>query len=112
MASNGLIALWCKITRSGFNSKRVFRLRLAGGAEHIGAAPARYFFTEKGAPLGGDQPPRKELPLPGLIAAREVLRDPDGTIWVSVPSGEVLPVTDEEVTEYPEKAGTDVPVGP
>src|SRR5271169_4583392 len=101
MSADSLVALHCRISRSGFSSERVFRVTLANGAEHIGAAPADYFFGEDERPLPANQPAERMVRVPGLIAARGIERKPDGALLMSVPSGEVLLVRPGEVVAYP-----------
>ena len=52
--------LTCTISRSGFPDDRVFRVEMAGGGTHVGAAPVEYFLTQKREPLKENQPPAGE----------------------------------------------------
>jgi hypothetical protein len=101
MVNESLVALRCRISRSGFPSEKVFRVTLASGAENVGAAPADYFFGEDRRPLPSDQPAQRMVRVPGFVAARIVERKPDGVLLVSVPSGDVLLVRPDETTAYP-----------
>ena len=108
--SGALIAIRCRISRGGFSSERVFRVTTPEKVEHVGAAPVEYFFDEnqQGLPL---EPPPRGVSLPGLVAAR-VVEQNHNTVLVSVPSGEVLRVATNEVTEYPKGTRAHVPVQP
>jgi hypothetical protein len=101
MVNESLVALRCRISRSGFPSEKVFRVTLASGAENVGAAPATYFFGEDRRPFPIDQPTQRMVRVPGFVAARIVERKPDGALLVSVPSGDVLLVRPDETTAYP-----------
>jgi hypothetical protein len=96
-----LVALHCRISRSGFPDERVFRATLADGAEHIGAAPSDYFFAEDQRPLPADQPAERLVRIPGFVAARVLRRNADGALLLSVPLGDVLLVRPSEVVAYP-----------
>ena len=96
-----LVALRCRISRSGFSDERVYRATLANGTEHIGAAPADYFFTEDQRPLPADVPAERLVRVPGFVAARIIERDPDGALLLSVPLADVLLVRPAEVIAYP-----------
>jgi hypothetical protein len=96
-----LVALRCRISRSGFDYERVFRTTLANGTEHIGAAPADYFFTEDQRPLPPDQPAERLVRIPGFVAARIIQRKPDGALLLSAPLADVLLVRPSEVIAYP-----------
>ncbi len=106
--SGTLVAVRCRISRGGFSSERVFRVTVAGGVEHVGAAPVEYFFDEQQRRLPPDQPPRG-VTLQGFVAAR-VVEQTNGTILVSVPSGEVLRVGTGEIIEHPKGSRAHVPV--
>jgi hypothetical protein len=112
MHRNSLVALRCRITRGGFSSERVFRLTLADGAEHVGAAPVDYFFTEAKAPLPKDQPAERATSIPGYLAARVLSNGPQEAFLVSLPSGDVLRVNASEVSSYPAGGRAHVPVEP
>jgi hypothetical protein len=86
----------CRISRSGFSSERVFRLELANGTIHTGAAPLDYCFNQNHEPLGADQPPVGKL-IQGFLSARVVRKEPDGTSWVHLPSGDVVQVKQSSV---------------
>ena len=101
MPAESFVALRCRISRSGFPSERVFRVTLANGAEHIGAAPVEYCFSEDEHPLSAGQPAERLVRMPGFVAARIIERKADGALLVSVPSGEVLLVRPAEVVDYP-----------
>jgi hypothetical protein len=112
-----LVALRCRISRSGFDYERVFRATLANGTEHIGAAPADYFFSEDQRPLPADQPAERLVRVPGFVAARVIERKPDGSLLLSVPLADVLLVRPSEVIPYPANGsllekGAHVPVQP
>ena len=83
------VRIQCKISRGGFSGEKVFRMQLADGTEHVGAAPTAYCYDAQGRPLGAGGPP---APVAGLLTARIIERYEDGTCLVSVPSGEVLRV--------------------
>jgi hypothetical protein len=74
MHPESLVALRCRISRSGCPSERVFRVTLAGGGEHLGAALSDYFFGEDQRPLPADQPAQRGTRVPGLVAARVIER--------------------------------------
>jgi hypothetical protein len=117
MYPQSLVALRCRISRSGFDYERVFRVTLANGAEHIGAAPAIYFFTEDQRPLPADQPAERLVRIPGFVAARIIERKADGALLLSVPLDDVLLVRPSEVIAYPANGslvekGVHVPVQP
>jgi hypothetical protein len=88
LMSGTLIAVRCRISRGGFSSEFVFHVTMASGVDYVGAAPVEYFFDEQQSPLPPDQPP-KGMILLGFVAAR-VVEQTNGTVLVSVPSGEVL----------------------
>ncbi len=96
------IGLHCLLSRGGFFSERVFRVPLADGKEqHVGATPAEYCFTPEGQPLALDKV-EKGASVPGIVAARIVSQE-NGTLWVSVPDGEVIPVGTDVVTPRPQE---------
>src|SRR5262245_4868394 len=101
MPAESLVALHCRISRSGFSDERVFRATLANGTEHVGAAPADYFFTEDQRPLPADQPTERLVRVPGFVAARIIERKADGSFLLSVPLADVLHVRPSEVIAYP-----------
>src|SRR5437764_7302139 len=82
----------CWISRSGFSSERVSRLELASGNIQTGAAPLDYCFSQNQKPLGPDQPAAGQQ-VQGLVSARVVREEADGTCWVHLPSGDVVQVT-------------------
>jgi hypothetical protein len=96
-----LVALRCRISRSGFPDERVFRVTLANGSEHVGAAPANYFFTEDQHPLPAEQPVQRLVRILGYVAARVIQRKADGSLLLSVPLDDVLLVSPSEVIPYP-----------
>jgi hypothetical protein len=110
MSSDQLIRLPCKITRGGFPSERVFRLLLADGSVHVGAAPIEYLFTADRTRLGPDVPTQKGVSIPGFVTARIVAVGPAETVLVSVPSGEVLRVNADAIGNHSAEAPSDVPV--
>ncbi len=115
MPEDLLVTARCRISRSGFPSERVFRVTQADGTEHIGAAPANYFFGADGSRLLADQPAQRLVQIPGFVAARVLNRTDDGTLLLSVPSGEVLWVQPSEVVDHPNnvsrmREGAHVPV--
>lgn len=102
------VAIRCKISKGGFSSERVFRIRLNDG-EHVGAAPIEYFSTNDQRPLPADRPANKGEHIEGFIAGRIVAVE-DGSYLVSVPSGEVLLIPGAEIIEQPAGNATHVPV--
>jgi hypothetical protein len=101
MQPGPLVALRCRISRSGFSDERVYRVTLGSGAEHIGAAPVNYFFTEALRPLPADVPAERLVRVPGFVAARIIERKPDGALLLSVPLADVMLVGPSEVIAYP-----------
>jgi hypothetical protein len=112
MYSESLVALRCRITRGGFSSERVFRVRLAEGEEYVGVAPVDYFLTEAKAPLPADEPPQRGTAITGHVAARVLSNGSDEAALVSVPSGDVLRVNAGELSSYPGGSRAHVPVQP
>src|SRR4051812_41972460 len=86
MPSTEHFYLPCKISRGGFSSEYIFRVSLASGGEHAGAAPVTYFFDKSFKPLGLNAVARGET-VDGLIAARPLGKGQgqEGTALVSVP---------------------------
>jgi hypothetical protein len=109
MPNNDTITVSCKITRSGFPTERVFRVQLASGETHVGAAPRPYFFTAGGRPLDENQPGQGKS-LDGRIMARRIRPEEAGNVLVSVPDGAVLMVREDRIGAPPKEASTDVPV--
>lgn len=109
MQNGKFLAIQCRISRGGFSSERVFRVKLMGGAEHIAAAPVEYFLTERLGPLPADQPEKRGELIPGFVTGR-LIRDEVGSQLVSVPSGEVLLLPASEIREYPNERAAHVPV--
>ena len=93
-------ALRCQLSRGGFSSERVFRVRAVNGAQFIGVAPPEYCFTEQGKPIGPDEP-APGTSMPGLVTARKVRTAADGTLLVSVPDGSVVSVRPELLIRRP-----------
>jgi hypothetical protein len=110
MASNGLILVRCRISRGGFSSEKVFRVTLNDGTEHIGAAPAGYFFLQNKRQLPPDQPSRRGEQIAGFLTARIVAEEADDVLLVSVPLDEVLRLKREQTAEYPQEGPAHVPV--
>src|SRR5438034_7247352 len=108
MTPESLVAVRCRISRGGFSSERVFRVTVANGEEYIGAAPVDYFFDESKGPLPPEQPRERGSSVPGFVAGRVIEREPNGICVVSVPSGEVLRVGVDEISEYPQGNRTHV----
>jgi len=111
MDSDSLILVRCLISRGGFSSEKVFRVKLADGTEHIGAAPARYYFTVAGQPMAPDQPPQRLDQVEGFLTGRIIAEEGDD-ILVSVPLGEVLRVKKTQATEFPVEGHAHVLVQP
>jgi hypothetical protein len=107
--SGTLVAVNCAISRGGFSSERVFRITLADGEEHVGAAPVQYFFDETATRLSPDKPLRGETLL-GLVTGRVVDTEGQDVYLVSVPSGEVLRVNSNIVVEHPKERRAHVSV--
>jgi hypothetical protein len=102
----------CRVSRGGFSSERVFRVRLANGAEHVGAAPVDYFLTEQGERLSPDEPGQRGTQVAGWLVGRLVREEPGGNALVSVPSGEVLLLPGEAIRNGAAEGHARVPVQP
>jgi hypothetical protein len=107
-----MVAVRCAISRGGFSSERVFRVRLADGGEYVGVGPVPYFFTDQKEPLSADQPAQRGERIPGHVAAYILGNGTQEALTVYVPSGDVLVVKAAEVSNYPSGSGVHVSVQP
>jgi hypothetical protein len=98
------VAVHCHLSRGGFSSERVIRISTADGKTFVGVAPPEYCYTPQGVRIGPDRPGAGEH-LPGLVAARRLDTEGNGTVLVSVPDGNVLVVNPELVTRRPVQLG-------
>jgi hypothetical protein len=106
MSQRDLVALACKISRSGFPNEAIFRVQVANGDTYVGAAPRQYFYRLDWKPLPEDQPPEGKR-IDGRILAR-IIRKVDEDFLVSVPDGGVLQVNPDQVTRLPKEFSSDV----
>ncbi len=95
-----MITLHCQLTRGPFSSERILRIPQAGGGTFSAGAHPDYCFSEKGEPIPLDQLRRGEW-VKGLVMARLIKEEPDGTLFVNVPDGSVLIVEPEVVGPAP-----------
>ncbi len=101
MTADELVKVFCQLSRGGFSDERVFRVALANGETHIGAALVEYCYTSEGQPLGDDQP-EKGKPIKGLLDAWVVQTRADDQVLVSVPDGSVLVVKKSQIARATE----------
>jgi hypothetical protein len=106
MSQRDLVALSCKISRSGFPNEAIFRVQVANGDTYVGAAPREYFYKSDEKPLQEDEPGEGKK-IEGKILAREIGKV-DGDFLVSVPDGGVLQVKTGQVTRLPKEFSSDV----
>jgi hypothetical protein len=92
-----MISVACQISRSAFSDERVFRLPLADGSEHVGAASLIYCYKSDGTPLGAAEP-GPDRTIEGTVAARTISETP-GRVVVSFPDGEVVEVRSKQVSQ-------------
>src|SRR5205823_4090688 len=101
------VALSCELTRGAFSDERVFKLKHTRG-EYQGIASRRYCWGEDNRLLAEHEPAEGEM-IEGKVAARiiEVL---NGNVLVSLPDGEVITVSRDQLLERPTEVGTNVPL--
>ena len=92
-----MITLTCKISRSAFSDERVFRLTLANGSEHVGAASRIYFYKSDGTPLSAAEP-APDRSIDGTVAGQRI-REAAGRVMVSLPDGDVVEVKRSQVSQ-------------
>ena len=92
-----MISVTGKISRSAFSDERVFRLTLADGKEHIGAASLIYLYKSDGRPLSAAEP-SPDRSNNGRVAGRGI-KETAGGVVVSLPDGEVVEVKRSQVSQ-------------
>jgi hypothetical protein len=97
IAVDKMIRIKCQISRSAFSDERVFRITLADGSEHAGAASRIYFYNSDGTPLSTLEPARAR-PIDGAVSAR-CIKETQGKVLVSLPDGEVVEVKSKQVSQ-------------
>ena len=110
MPQNKPIAIYSKISRSGFSAERIFEVQLEDGS-YQGAVHYRYCFACNDRPIGEDEPPRGET-MEGKVAARRITEEEGDKVLVSVPDGAVLEVNKNQIAKLPKELRFDVPVQP
>jgi hypothetical protein len=98
----------CTIERGGFGNERTYRVRLAGGEEHIGLAPWIYCLDNKHKPIE-DEPAIKEI-IKGFIVGNRI-RNGGKEAKVAFPDGAVCLIDAKDAKEVPEETAC-VPVEP
>lgn len=101
-------AIRCTISRGGFSDERVFDLS-PSGLQYSGVASRRYMWHENGEVIGEGEPPADQA-IEGLVAARVVKVEDDGSVYVSVPDGEVVKLRADQLQDRPAGVGENVPV--
>jgi hypothetical protein len=94
------ITLHCQLTRGPFSSENIIRIPGPGGGTFSVGAHPDYCFSEKQEPIPIDQLRRGEW-VKGLVMARLVKEQADGTLLVNVPDGSMLVVAPEVVGPSP-----------
>jgi hypothetical protein len=91
-------AIRCIISRGGFSDERLFRID-AGGMKYEGVASRQHMWSREGVPLADGEPPIGEN-IEGLVAAR-IIKIEDGRALVSVPDGEVITISTDQLVDRP-----------
>ncbi len=107
MAVERLVRLPCVIYRSAFSSERQFQIR-SSQAEYVSTAPVEYFWADREHRLAADEPRQRGNSVPGFVDARILSQRDNGTLLLSVPSGDVLEVDAAMVVEYPQETAAHV----
>ena len=97
------VLVTCQLTRSGFSSERIFRIDQADQAEHIGAAPVHYCWTEEGKRLN-ENSPAKGKRISGLVQPY-VISNGGLKARIETPDGENIEV-DTSAVKHPDDVQT------
>jgi hypothetical protein len=103
------MAVHCQLSRGGFSSQRVFRVKTADNQTIAGVADLDYCYAEDTTPLDADQPPEGKR-VAGLVAARIVAEEDKDKVLISVPDGKVLAVRRGQLVPRPSKVAPNVPL--
>ena len=98
MPESDVVFVCCELSRGGFSSERVFRLKTIGDKEFVGSAPIQYCQTKARAPLKPAEPEEGKS-VPGFVAARVIRENGDDTVWLSFPDGSVAQVSKELIQQ-------------
>jgi hypothetical protein len=107
MPTKGSIAIKCLIARSGIPSERVFRIKLFDGETYVGVAARDYCYDLDGRLIKEDQPPPGKR-VEGLISARLVREEGDGSLMASIPDGAVVVVSSDQTKSHPAEVSPNV----
>ena len=98
MAKPSLKAIRCTISRGGFSGERVFTITV-GGVNHSGVGSRFHMWKLDRTPIDEGEPPLGEE-ISGLVAAR-ILSIAGATATVSIPDGEVIDISVDELLDRP-----------
>lgn len=95
---SALVAIKARIEQSGFSGERIFQVKLANGDPHRGLAPRQFCWNSRNNQI---QEFDTDDNIEGFVAARIIDVIDDDQLVVEIPSGEVIAVDKQDVTERP-----------
>jgi hypothetical protein len=109
MTRTRLVAVACRISRSGFSGERVFRVQKSDGTDYVGAAPVHYFTAQGRRPIADSVPATKGEQVPGWIEGILIENGGDEANVV-FPGGEMVRVKTDQIQWPSPEAASHVPV--